>query len=73
MQRPRRRCTATWVVALRGPCPPSRRRPRGSAGRSEAVDVDRHRVVREAGCPRGYIAVYRSMNSPQTSGLSPLA
>jgi hypothetical protein len=34
-------------------CPLSRRRPRGSAGRVEAVDVGRHRVVREAGLSTG--------------------
>jgi hypothetical protein len=36
------------VVASCGSCPPSRCRPRGSAGRAEAVNVGRHRVVREA-------------------------
>jgi hypothetical protein len=25
------------------------------------------------GCPKGYIAMYRSMNSPQASGSAPLA
>jgi hypothetical protein len=34
-------------------CPPSRRGPRGSAGRAEAVDVGRHRVVRVAGLSTG--------------------
>jgi hypothetical protein len=48
MQWPRKLALLCGVVASRGPCPPSRHRPRGSAGRAEAVDIGRHRVVREA-------------------------
>jgi hypothetical protein len=40
-------------VTSRGPCPPSHRRPRGGAGRAEAVDIGRHQVVREAGLSTG--------------------
>jgi hypothetical protein len=36
-----------------GLCPLSRRRPGGCAGRAEAVNVGRHRVVREAGLCTG--------------------
>jgi hypothetical protein len=38
---------------LPGRCPPSRRRPRGDAGRAEVVDVSHDRVVREAGLSTG--------------------
>jgi hypothetical protein len=41
------------VTPSHGPCPRSRRRPRGSAGCAEVVDVGRHRVVREAGLSTG--------------------
>jgi hypothetical protein len=53
------------VVTSRGPCSPSRRRPRSGAGRAEVIDIGRHQVVRKAGLSTGYIAVYRSMNSPR--------
>jgi hypothetical protein len=36
------------IMSSRGPCPPSRRRPRGGTGRAEVVDVGHHRVVQEA-------------------------
>jgi hypothetical protein len=38
-------------VASRGPCPPSRCRPRDNADRVEVVDIGRHWVIREAGLP----------------------
>jgi hypothetical protein len=41
------------IVPSRGPCPLSRRRPRGGTGRVEVVDVGCHRVVREDGLSTG--------------------
>jgi hypothetical protein len=41
------------IVSSRGPCSPSRCRPRGGTGRAEVVDVGHHRVVREAGLSTG--------------------
>jgi hypothetical protein len=38
---------------LCGPCPLSRRRPGGCAGRAKVVNVGRHRVVWEAGLSMG--------------------
>jgi hypothetical protein len=61
------------VMSSRGPCPLSRLRPMDDAGRTKVVDIGCHRVVREAGLFTGVIVVYRSMNSPQPSGSSPLA
>jgi hypothetical protein len=46
------------VVTSRGPCPQSRRRPRGCAGHAEAANVGCHRVIWEAGLSTG---VYRSV------------
>jgi hypothetical protein len=53
--------------------PSSRRRPRGSAGRAEVVDVGRHRVVREAGLSTGVHRGVPLHELPQPSGSSPLA
>jgi hypothetical protein len=41
------------VVVSHGPCPSSRRRPRGSADHAEVVDVGRHWIVREDGLSTG--------------------
>jgi hypothetical protein len=40
---------ARRVALPSGLYPPGRRRVRGGAGRAQAVDVGRHRIVREAG------------------------
>jgi hypothetical protein len=60
-------------MSSRGPCPLSRRRPRGGTGHAEVVDVGRHRVVREAGLSMGVHRGVPLHELPQPSGSSPLA
>jgi hypothetical protein len=41
------------VVTLHSPCPLSRCRPRGCAGRVKTVNVGHHQIIREAGLSTG--------------------
>jgi hypothetical protein len=61
------------VTLPRGWHPLERRKAGCGTSRKLVIDVGRHRIAERPGCPRGYIAVYRYMNSPQSSGSAPLA
>jgi hypothetical protein len=57
----------------RGPFPLNRRRPRGSAGREDDVNVGRHRVVREAGLSTGVHCGVPLHELPPAQWSTPLA
>jgi hypothetical protein len=60
------------VVSSCGPCPSSRCRARGGAGRAEVVDAGRHRIIREAELSTGVHCGVPLHELPQPNGSSPL-